>query len=326
VADPSESAPLEKLRLLGVADRDGARDFCAAGEFCWMDLEDPDDETVEIVGEALGLDPLAIEDTQEFDQRPKLDTHHEQLLLVYYGAASGPDGTVDPVEVHVHVSGRFVLTVHRESCPALVRLHTAAADDPPDSQATLVYRVLDTLTDSLMDVLDDVVARGAQQEETVLRHPRAGDREQVARVRRSLDTSRRVLLTQRQVFDRMIERTEDLPALSPDLRANYADISDHLWRAVDDMETARASLQGMLDQYSSAVQERLTLVATIFLPLTVVTGFFGQNFTWMIDHIGSAATFWGLGVGGLAGSVLAIWVWLIRTGMYAGPGKRHRRG
>jgi magnesium transporter len=76
----------------------------------------------------------------------------------------------------------------------------------------------------------------------------------------------------------------------------------------------------MLDTYSNEMQERLTIVATIFLPLTVITGFFGQNFNWLINHIGSAWTFWGLGVGGMLVSCVLIVGWLIRTGLFHRPG------
>jgi magnesium transporter len=321
MGQPTEEEKARRLRVLGLGDLDEARQLCNSGEFCWLDLEDPDQDTVEQVGEALGLHPLSIEDTQEFDQRPKLDGRHDRFLLVYYGAVASESGGLTPVEVHIHISRSFVLTVHRHPCPALARLYDSASHDPPDTEQWLIYRILDTLTDSLLDVLDGIVNTVSEHEESVLRKPRARDRDRMAEVRRTLDPARRIIVTQRQVFDRMVDRAGDMPALSPDLRPNYADVSDHLWRAVDDMETARDSLQNILDQYSNSIQERLTMVATIFLPLTVVTGFFGQNFTWMINHIGSAWTFWGLGVGGLAASVLAIWFWLVRTGMYDKPGR-----
>ena len=71
----------------------------------------------------------------------------------------------------------------------------------------------------------------------------------------------------------------------------------------------------MLETYTNQVQERLTVVATIFLPLSALTGFFGMNFNWMIDHIGSAWTFFGLGIGGLLVSYLLINLWLRHTGL-----------
>jgi magnesium transporter len=321
MGDQAELGQGQRLVILQMEDVGKVQDLCGRGEFCWMDLKDPDDQAVHEVGEALGLDPFAIEDTQEFEQRPKVDTYANQLLLVAYGALRGEGGTLQLTEVHVHISKRFVLTVHRRTCSRLDELQKVLLDAPPDSEQVLIYRILDSLTDSLLDAVEAVAAEVSDQEAAVFRRPRARDRDRMAQLRRSLDNSRRVIQTQRQVFDRMVERIEDVPVLSRELRANYADISDHLWRAVDEMETARDSLHGMLDQHANAVQERLTIVATIFLPLTVVTGFFGQNFTWMINHIGAAWDFWGLGVGGLIGAAVAIWLWLIRTGMYDRPGK-----
>ena len=309
------------VRILGTDDLDEAQGLCAKGRFCWLDLEDPDDATVARVGEALDLNALAIEDTQEFGQRPKVDAGAEQMLMVYFAARSGEGGSVALTEVHIHVSRRFVLTVHREPCAILDRLQTTIQQGGCDSEQELIYRLLDTLTDSLLDVLDGVAAGVAEQDSDLYRKPRASERDRMAMIRRSLDASRRIIQTQRQVFERMVQRVDELPFLSRELNANYGDISDHLWRAVDDMETARETLQGMIDGYSNAVQERLTVVATIFLPLTVVTGFFGQNFNWMINHIGSFWTFWGLGVGGLIFSALLIRFWLIRSGMYDRPGK-----
>jgi magnesium transporter len=125
------------------------------------------------------------------------------------------------------------------------------------------------------------------------------------------------MVVQRQVFDRVVERLEELPAVEEDLGPYYDDISDHLWRAVDDIDSARHTLEAMLDHYTNLVQERLTIIATIFLPLSLVTSFFGQNFNWLINHIGSAWTFWGLGIGGLLVSVLVIVLWLAHSGMYS---------
>ena len=166
----------------------------------------------------------------------------------------------------------------------------------------------------------------SEQENRIFARPRARDRDEMAQLRRSLDASRRIVVTQRQVLDRIVQRADGLPGFTTALRANYDDVSDHLWRAVDDMESARDALQHMLEQYANAVQERLTIVATFFLPLTVVTGFFGQNFTWLINRIGTAWAFFGLGLGGLLLSALAVYGWLVRTGMYDRPGaRRHIR-
>jgi magnesium transporter len=310
------------MQMLTSVDLPEIGELRARDEFFWLDLDDPDPDEVALVGEMLSLHRLAIEDTQEFGQRPKLDTYGDQLLLVYFGVGEDPEGLPKPVEVHMHISGRFVLTVHRDRCRQFDRARELLDRHPADSEQTLVYRVIDSLTDSILDVLDRVAIRVEEHEREVFNRPRARDRDRMAVLRRELGSLRRMLVVQRQVFDRAVEKIVALPGFDEHLRSYYRDIGDHLWRAIDDVETARESLQGMLDTYTNEVQERLTIVATIFLPLTVITGFFGMNFNWLVNHIGSEWTFFGLGMGGLVFSGLAIYLWLVRSGLYHGPRRR----
>jgi magnesium transporter len=307
------------MRALTSVDLAELRDLRARDEFFWLDLNDPNPETMREVGEALSLHRLAVEDTQEFGQRPKADDYGDHLLLVYFGAGYAAGAPV-PVEVHMHISGSFVLTVHRERCRQFEAVQEMAERRPAANEQALIYRVIDALTDSVLDVLDKVASTIEGYEAEIFHRPRARDRDRMALLRRSLAAFRRVLVIQRQVFDRAIERIVALPGLEQDLTTYWRDVGDHLWRAIDETEAARDTLQGMLDTYSNEMQERLTIVATIFLPLTVITGFFGQNFNWLINHIGSAWTFWGFGVGGMLVSCVLIVAWLIRTGLFHRPG------
>jgi magnesium transporter len=102
------------MRILRFPDLEELRALRERDEFFWLDLDDPDPETVSAVGKVLHLHELAVEDTKEFGQRPKLDVYGDQLLMVYFGATDDPDGDPAPVEIHLHISPRFLLTVHRE--------------------------------------------------------------------------------------------------------------------------------------------------------------------------------------------------------------------
>src|SRR5436309_3541704 len=118
------------------------------------------------------------------------------------------------------------------------------------------------------------------------------DADTVALVGEMLGLHKLAIVVQRQVFDRASERIGALPGFDRHLESYYRDVGDHLLQAIDDVESARDALQGMLDTHTNEVQERLTLVATIFLPLTLITSFFGQNFNWLVDHLGPEWTFW----------------------------------
>jgi magnesium transporter len=307
------------MATLTTVDASVLQELQSRDQFFWLDLADPDPEEIDALGEILGLHELAIEDTQEFGQRPKADAYGDELLLVYYGARLESDGTPIPVEAHLHVSSRYVITVHRERSRQFDLIRKRFEREPRNDVGTVIYEIIDALTDSIVDALEHVSDQVEAFEGELFRRPRARDRDCMAVLKRSLDALRRVVVTQRQMFGRAVEEIVALPGMSRDVSAYYRDVGDHLARAGDDLDAARDTLQGMLETYSNEVQERLTIVATIFLPLTVITGFFGQNFAWLINHIGSAWAFWGLGIGGLLISGCAIVVWLIRSGLYHGP-------
>jgi magnesium transporter len=313
------------VRILKSADLDQVAELRRRNEFFWLDLDDPDPATIQRLGERLELHELAIEDTQEFGQRPKVDVYDEdQVLLVYFGGGQADDRTPEAVEVHLHISSRFILSVHREPCALFERLDSVFVRRPLAGESHLVYRIIDALTDSVLDVLDDVASQVDAYQAEVFNRPRARDRDQMALLRRSLQSFRRVMVSQRQVFDRTVERIGFLQGMDGEMATYYRDVGDHLWRAVDEIESARESLQGMLDTYTNEVQERLTIVATIFLPLSVITGFFGQNFNWLVNHIGSVWAFWGVGVGAMLVSIATIVFWLLHSGLYTLPRRRVR--
>jgi magnesium transporter len=186
---------------------------------------------------------------------------------------------------------------------------------PECSRGQLIYRILDTLSDSVSDGLETVAGRIDVVAQTILTRPRASDRDRMAVLGRALGPLHRTLAIQRQVFDRSVDQIAATARRGEELGPYLADIADHPSQALDDVDADRDALHAMIDTYSNAVQERLTIVATIFLPLSAITGFFGMNFTWLPDHQGGAWTFFGLGVGGLLASSLLIVAWLRRTGM-----------
>ena len=132
----------------------------AAPEFVWVDLVAPDAATLDALGAALPLHPLAVADTREFAQRAKVDRYDGGVaLVVAFGARTGPDGVAAPVEVHVHLAPGVLVTAAPVELPALTALHAFAAADPPRPEDAVVIRVLDALTRTLEAALDEQAAR-----------------------------------------------------------------------------------------------------------------------------------------------------------------------
>ena len=303
------------MQVLTEADLDELRTLKTRQEPLWLDLRDPSEQHLAKAGEILGLHELAIEDSQEFGQRPKLDRYERQLLLVFYGLHIDDDRAPCPVEVHIHVTEGSVLTISRVALAQLERVRGSLQSVAQCSQGELVYRLIDALADSLTDGLETTAGQVDAFERTIFTRPRARDRDRMALLRRALNQLRRTLVIQCQVFERAAKEIASIASDAEDIRPYLADVGDHLSRVLDQVDADRETLTGMLETYSNEVQERLTIVATIFLPLTVLTGFFGMNFNWMINHIGSTWTFFGLGIGGMLASCLLISLWLRHTGL-----------
>src|ERR1700759_1917831 len=105
-SDDSE-AQSQTMVTLTTFDASTLRELQSREQFFWLDLADPDPKEIDELGESLKLHELAVEDTQEFGQRPKSDAYGDELLIAYYGARLDSDGGPVPVEVHLHVSRRF---------------------------------------------------------------------------------------------------------------------------------------------------------------------------------------------------------------------------
>jgi magnesium transporter len=277
-------------------------------EFFWIDLVKPSDEEIARLGAALELHPVALEDTVEFGQRPKIDPYTDHLLLVYITArATGdPAWPAEPLEIHLYVSGGFIATIRHEGCDALDDLHVALAKEPTHDEEALVYRILDGLTDAFYPVIDELEARIDELERAVLSRP---NREQLGRSYRLKQCVRdllRLASAQRDQFHTARESVLALEGFETGSRPYLRDIGDHLVQIAGELQRQTDDLLSLTQTYFNANADRLnatatrlTIGGTLFVIYTVVTGFFGQNFGWLVDSIDSKRDFLVYGVGGI---------------------------
>jgi magnesium transporter len=305
------------MLVLTALDKDKIARQREHDEFFWLDLEDPSDSELDEAGRQLGLHPVALEDTREWDQRPKMDTYGDHLLLVFYTARMSDDGRARSLEVHAYISGSFLVTVRRAKCTVLDDLHTALAQEPIHDEGYLVYRVLDTLTDAWFPVIGGLEQRIDALEDQVLLHARREQLPTIYRLRQDVRELWRLGQAQREVFRHAAEAIESLADLSHGTHEWLRDVADHLTqvggelgRQNDDLIALTGTYFNANADHLNAVATRLTVVGTIFVVATIVTGFFGQNFGWLVNNIDSETDFLIFGVGGLvvpiiiAGAVL----------------------
>jgi magnesium transporter len=304
-------------------DEEFIRDHLERDHFFWLDLTAPSDDDLGKLHDLFGFHPLALEDSGEFGQRPKLDNYVDYIFLVFYGAWRHSVDDPKPLrEVHLFLSGKYLITLHRDPLPVLDQQREQLEGRVLHSEQFLLYRVLDALTDSFFPVLAEMDDEIDELEAAVLLRPDDHQLERLFSLKRQLVAMRKVVTPQRDLFARSVDQIAALSGLKLDERDYFRDVYDHLIRISDLIDSYRDLLSGATDLYLSTVSNRqndvmkqLTVIATIFLPLSFITGFFGQNFGFMINHlIEDPWTFWVVGVGSMVATCVALIAYFKRNG------------
>jgi magnesium transporter len=214
--------------------------------------------------------------------------------------------SLPPVEVHVLVCGDYLLTLHE----APVSLPDLLDPDMPEgrSEQYVVYSVLDAMVATGFDALDEVepALEELQLGSTDLREGR-GRMARLREVNSRLSELRRTVGPQRGGFERISVEIGQIEGLRADSERYFERIAGQLNRLVDGIDAAADAMAKVIDLRLNETTYWLTVVATIFLPLTFITGFFGMNFGWMVDHIDTALAFVVLGIGSpVVGVVLVL--------------------
>lgn len=290
----------------------------------WLDLADTGEETLALLREVFKIHPLAVEDAREFHQRPKIEDYDDFVSIVAYGAR----GLDEPlVEVHCFYSEHFFVSVHRDEVPAVAEACHALARLPTDRRLVAVYRLLDALVDSMFPFLAAMDDRIDDLQDQIFSQPRESQLAALFALKRQLVDVRKLVTPQRDMVASMLTGVIPVPGMTAETEPYVRDLYDHLIRISDIVDSYRDLLSGSLDGYMSMVSNRLndvmkqlTIIATVFLPLSFLTGFFGQNFGWLVNRLGAGATFFGVGVGTEVLAVAAL-LFLFRRRGWLGKGR-----
>ena len=271
----------------------------------WLDIENPDDSDYELLEKTFKFHPLALEDIRHQNQRPKLDEYTGYVFVVLFIAEF--DGErIQILEQHLFLSPQYLVSVHLEPSPPLDRLRERIKANPDLAHRNLpflFYLVVDQLVDAIFPVIDQVDDATERLEEGIVLKPDPASLGTLTSLKRAVIDLRKVLGAQRDVFQRLTSHTVGLEG-GQEMIIYYRDVYDHIIRQYETVDSLRDLLTSAMDVYLSTVSNRLnqvitrlTVFATLFLPLTFITGFFGMNFAWLVAHIAPTWTFWVLAVG-----------------------------
>jgi magnesium transporter len=303
-------------------DHDNLERLLARGGFFWIDLPHPTEADFAVLRDVFGFHPLALEDSEHFGQRAKLDDYDDFVFLVVYGAVPDEDRLV---EVHCFYSERFLITVHRDDAPAftLLRDRYQKRKAPMEGPALLLYRIIDALVDSFFPILADFDDRIDELENQTFLNASDKQLQEIFAMKRLLVGMRKAVTPQRDLFAGLLGGPAELPGMTTEAERHFRDVYDHLIRISDLIDTYRDLLTSSMDVFLSTVSNRLNVVmkqlaviATIFLPLTFLTGFFGQNFGWLVRNVGGLPAFIVFGIGTQILTVVILMTFFKRRGWF----------
>src|SRR5450755_221010 len=296
---------------------------CGQGGFVWLGLFEPGDEELAQVRDTFGLHELAVEDAQSFHMRPKIESYDQDVRLVILRTARYDDDAeeVEFGEISVFLAPAFAIAV-RQGVASELRGARQRLEQRPELLAAGSSSALWAILDQVVDGYAPVVAgleRDIDQIEATVFSGAVAPTERIYSLRREATDFYRAVHPLLAVVA-TIERATTVPELGPYLR----DVQDHLL-LVNEEVAAQRDLLGTVLQANMAVIsveqtkvsvrqnstiEQLTILATVFLPLTFVTGFFGQNFAWLVGRIDTLPAFLFYGIGGLAVPLVLLFLWL----------------
>jgi magnesium transporter len=306
-------------------DQAAVRTALTSSTLLWLDVTAPGPEDLAFLAEALGLHPVTVDDLTQFGQRPKIEDFGNLAYLVSYGL-TGPSAQL--AEVHFLYAETFLVTVRHESCHALDttrdRIGQEGTGLPGGSRRArliLLHNILDQLIDSFFPALADLDDRIDALQEQIFARPRTDQLSALFDMQRWLVSVRKIISPQRDMVASLVAGVVTLPGTTSASDPYLRDLYDHLIRISDLIDSYRDLLSNAMSAYLSMVSnnlnevmKQLTVIATVFLPLSFLTGFFGQNFGWMVARLGSLQAFFILGFGTELLAVTALYLLFHRRG------------
>jgi magnesium transporter len=272
-----------------------------SGVWVWVDLSEPSADETRILSEVFHFHELAVEDALSEIHHPKVESYGDYLYLILHGIDfREAEHCFKTQDVDFFLSDQFLVTVHpgisrsltqmREVCG---RNHRALGEGP----AALLHRIVDAMVDHYRPEVDKLSERLDTLEDEIFERPNAALAKQILDFKADVSSLRRVVLPQRDAVGRLARR--EFPIISESLAYRFRDVHDHLVGLVDEAMFFQDRVTSLLDAHLSQVSNQLnsvmkvlTIIATLFMPLTVLTGMYGMNVT--LPHLpgGAGAQFW----------------------------------
>ena len=289
----------------------------ASGATVWVDIEGPTLADRALLLDVFHIHELAVEDALEEIHHPKIENYENLLYLILHGirATGGTSGFVTH-DVDFLIGSNFLITVHHDPSRS-IEAERQTCQRRPDlflgGPFAVCHRIIDRMVDHYGPEVESIEERLEALEEMVFERPSAQSLRELLALKRDVAALRRITLPQRDAVGRLARR--EFPQITEALGYRFRDVYDHLVRLSEEAILLQDRATGLVDAYLSNQSNRLnqvmkvlTVISTIFMPLTVLTGVWGMNVSLPMLPGGEGVQFWWVAAFMLGVSVLMLWV------------------
>jgi magnesium transporter len=272
-----------------------------SGVWVWVDLSDPSPEEARILTDVFKFHDLAVEDALSEIHHPKVESYGSYLYLILHGIDfEESEHCFRTQDVDFFLGDQFLVSVHPGRSRTLADMRALCSRNERalgEGPAPLLHRIVDTMVDNYRPEIDEMTDRLDALETEIFENPNPQLARRILDFKADISSLRRVVLPQRDAVARLARR--EFPLISEQVAYRFRDVHDHLVRLVDEALFFQDRVTSLLDAHLSLISNQLnsvmkvlTIIATIFMPLTVLTGMWGMNVT--LPHLpgGEAAQFW----------------------------------
>jgi magnesium transporter len=259
--------------------------------FLWLNVHGlQDTDLLRDIGQRFGLHPLVLEDILNTDQRPKLDDYRDYSYIVARVLEVGPGFKLASHQVSLVLGRQFVLTFQEKPTGTFNALRERLQAETSQIRRLgvdyLAYALLDSVVDSYFGVIEQCGEQIEALEENVIAQPQLMSLARIHAMKSDMLVLRRALWPLREVLNQL--QRDDADLFTPDTQLYLRDVYDHAVHLIESLEGLRDLIAGLLDIYVSAQSNRLnkemrllTVITTIFMPLTLISSIYGMNFKHM---------------------------------------------
>jgi len=287
------------------------------GELTWVDIERPTEKDTEYLAQNYPFHPLDLDDCLSRIQRPKIDVYKDYLFLVFHFPVFNKEARVTtPSQVSVFIGQNYLITLHKGELKPLVKLFRECEIDEESRKENLsggtgylLYRIVDRLIDYCLPISNKMLDNIEDVEDRIFANRGRSQIKEISNLRRDIISFRRIIWPMRAVIGSLEPKIRRFTKM--DLSVYFGDTVDHLDKIWDALDEYKEIIEGLNDTHDSLasnntneVMRILTIIATIFMPITLIASLWGMNIRLPFERSGNALLYIVLIMAGIVSGML----------------------